>query len=85
MGVDPVSVLMVDDRQENLVAMEAVLSRPDRRLLTATSGNDALRLLLRNDIAVALPPGTDPEPYVKAGATWWMPEFPPESRCSTAP
>ena len=54
MGVDPVSVLMVDDRQENLVAMEAVLSRPDRRLLTATSGNDALRLLLRNDIAVAL-------------------------------
>jgi light-regulated signal transduction histidine kinase (bacteriophytochrome) len=45
---------MVDDRQENLVAMEAVLARPDRRLLTATSGNDALRLLLRNDIAVAL-------------------------------
>jgi two-component system, sensor histidine kinase and response regulator len=54
MGADPVSVLMVDDRQENLVAMEAVLARPDRRLLAATSGNDALRLLLRNDIAVAL-------------------------------
>ncbi|WP_199523764.1 LLM class flavin-dependent oxidoreductase [Micromonospora craterilacus] len=30
------------------------------------------------DVAVALPPGTDPEPYVKAGATWWMPDFPPE-------
>lgn len=30
------------------------------------------------DIAVALRPGTDPEPYVKAGATWWMPDFPPE-------
>ena len=30
------------------------------------------------DIAVALSPGTDPEPYVKAGATWWMPDFPPE-------
>jgi alkanesulfonate monooxygenase SsuD/methylene tetrahydromethanopterin reductase-like flavin-dependent oxidoreductase (luciferase family) len=26
------------------------------------------------DIAVALPPGADPTPYVRAGATWWMPE-----------
>jgi hypothetical protein len=31
------------------------------------------------DIAVALPPGTDPAPYAKAGATWWMAEFPPEA------
>lgn len=54
MGAEPVSVLVVDDRPENLVAMEAVLRRPDRRLLTATSGNDALRLLLRNEVAVAL-------------------------------
>lgn len=30
------------------------------------------------DIAVALPVGVDPLPYVTAGATWWMPEFPPE-------
>lgn len=29
------------------------------------------------DVAVALAPGTDPAPYAKAGATWWMPEFPP--------
>src|SRR5919106_1211896 len=31
------------------------------------------------DIAVGLPIDVDPQPYVKAGATWWMPEFPPES------
>jgi Luciferase-like monooxygenase len=31
------------------------------------------------EIAVGLPPGADPAPYAKAGATWWMPEFPPES------
>ena len=31
------------------------------------------------DIAVALPPGADPAPYAKAGATWWMAEFPPEA------
>jgi alkanesulfonate monooxygenase SsuD/methylene tetrahydromethanopterin reductase-like flavin-dependent oxidoreductase (luciferase family) len=30
------------------------------------------------DIAVALPPDADPAPYVRAGATWWMPEFPVE-------
>ena len=54
MAADAVNVLLVDDRPENLVAMEAVLARPDRRLLTATSGNDALRLLLRNEVAVAL-------------------------------
>ncbi|MEO6088709.1 MAG: LLM class flavin-dependent oxidoreductase, partial [Umezawaea sp.] len=29
------------------------------------------------DIAVALPPGTDPAPYAAAGATWWLAEFPP--------
>jgi alkanesulfonate monooxygenase SsuD/methylene tetrahydromethanopterin reductase-like flavin-dependent oxidoreductase (luciferase family) len=31
------------------------------------------------DIAVGLPIGVDPLPYVNAGATWWMPEFPPEA------
>lgn len=30
------------------------------------------------DVAVGLPLGVDPEPYVAVGATWWMPEFPPE-------
>ena len=29
------------------------------------------------DIAVGLPPGTDPAPYAEAGATWWLPEFDP--------
>jgi alkanesulfonate monooxygenase SsuD/methylene tetrahydromethanopterin reductase-like flavin-dependent oxidoreductase (luciferase family) len=31
------------------------------------------------DLAVALPPGTDPAPYAKAGATWWMTDFAPEA------
>ena len=31
------------------------------------------------DIAIALPPGTDPAPYAKAGATWWLAEFDPEA------
>jgi alkanesulfonate monooxygenase SsuD/methylene tetrahydromethanopterin reductase-like flavin-dependent oxidoreductase (luciferase family) len=28
------------------------------------------------DVVVALPPGNDPAPYVAAGATWWLVEFP---------
>ena len=31
------------------------------------------------DIAAPLPPGADPAPYAKAGATWWLAEFAPES------
>jgi hypothetical protein len=31
------------------------------------------------DIAVGLPPGTDPAPYAKVGATWWMTDFAPEA------
>src|SRR5829696_4422621 len=28
------------------------------------------------DVVVAVPPGSDPAPYVAAGATWWLVEFP---------
>jgi alkanesulfonate monooxygenase SsuD/methylene tetrahydromethanopterin reductase-like flavin-dependent oxidoreductase (luciferase family) len=28
------------------------------------------------EVVVALPPATDPAPYVAAGATWWLVEFP---------
>jgi hypothetical protein len=33
----------------------------------------------RYDVAVALPPGADPAPYAKAGATWWLAELEPET------
>jgi len=41
--------------------------------LRAASGQD---LAAPYDFAVALPAGTDPAPYAKVGATWWMAEFP---------
>jgi alkanesulfonate monooxygenase SsuD/methylene tetrahydromethanopterin reductase-like flavin-dependent oxidoreductase (luciferase family) len=31
------------------------------------------------DVAVGIPPGSDPTPYAEAGATWWMPDFDPEA------
>jgi two-component system, sensor histidine kinase and response regulator len=49
-----VSILLVDDKPENLVALEELLREPDRHLIRASSGNDALRLLLKHDFAVVL-------------------------------
>jgi len=51
---DPVYFLMVDDLQENLVALEALLRREGLVLLKAGSGPDALELLLKHDVALAL-------------------------------
>jgi alkanesulfonate monooxygenase SsuD/methylene tetrahydromethanopterin reductase-like flavin-dependent oxidoreductase (luciferase family) len=31
------------------------------------------------DVVAAVPPGSDPAPYLSAGATWWMLEFPWEA------
>lgn len=35
------------------------------------------------DIAVGLPLGVHPEPFARAGATWWLPEFEPGVRLDT--
>jgi CheY-like chemotaxis protein len=47
-------VLLVDDRPENLLALTAVLEPLDVRLVTAGSGEEALRALLGEDFAVVL-------------------------------
>jgi PAS domain S-box-containing protein len=49
-----VDVLLVDDRQENLLALEAILDPLGLHLIRATSGEDALREVLRRDLAVIL-------------------------------
>jgi CheY-like chemotaxis protein len=48
------NILLVDDRPENLFALQTVLERPDYRIVTATSGEEALRIALRENFAVAL-------------------------------
>jgi two-component system, sensor histidine kinase and response regulator len=53
-GLGKVSILLVDDTPENLIAMEAVLNDLGQRLVKATSGQEALRLLLREEVAVIL-------------------------------
>ena len=47
-------VLLVDDHHENLIALQAVLEPLGERLLVASSGEQALRILLREPVAVIL-------------------------------
>jgi PAS domain S-box-containing protein len=51
---DQPNVLLVDDRPENLLALEAVLAPLNCRLVTATSGQEALRRLLHDEFALIL-------------------------------
>jgi len=48
------AILLVDDRDENLLALEAVLAPTGCRLVKARSGDEALRALLKDDFAVIL-------------------------------
>jgi CheY-like chemotaxis protein len=47
-------ILLVDDRAENLVALEAILSSLNQTLIPARSGDAALKALLTDDFAVIL-------------------------------
>ncbi len=47
-------ILIVDDRAENLLAMERLLEDVDAEIYTASSGNDALSLVLDHDFALIL-------------------------------
>jgi PAS domain S-box-containing protein len=50
----PVEILIVDDRPENLLALEAILEPLGQLLVRAHSGDEALRLLLTHDFAMIL-------------------------------
>jgi PAS domain S-box-containing protein len=48
------NILLVDDRADKLLAIEAILEPLDQNLVKAKSGKDALRHLLQQDFAVIL-------------------------------
>jgi len=50
----PVNILIVDDREENIIALEALLKRDDIKIFSTTSPNDALKIAWENHIAIAL-------------------------------
>ncbi len=51
---EKVDVLIVDDRPEGLVTLEAVLTNPEYNLIKASSGQEALAKVLAHDFAVIL-------------------------------
>src|SRR6266850_911447 len=54
MNEEKVSILLVDDHVENLVALEALLTDLGQNLVRAPSGLDALRLLLSEEFALII-------------------------------
>ncbi|MBO9558961.1 MAG: hybrid sensor histidine kinase/response regulator [Caulobacter sp.] len=50
----PINFLLVDDLDENLLALEALLQREGLTCLKARSGEEALELLLVHEVALAL-------------------------------
>jgi two-component system sensor histidine kinase/response regulator len=53
-GGAPPKILLVDDLHQNIVALEAIVGRGHLQLLSASSGPEALEIVLREDIALAL-------------------------------
>lgn len=50
----PIPILIVDDRPGNLLSLEGLLSDQSYELVKALSGNEALRLMLKQDFALVL-------------------------------
>lgn len=51
---EKISILLVDDRPENLISLGAILENPDYRLVAVESGSDALKQLLEQEFALIL-------------------------------
>jgi len=54
MKLEPIKILLVDDIEENLVMLEALLRRDGLEILQARSGAEALELLLVHEVSLAL-------------------------------
>src|SRR5688572_3871906 len=52
--VDRASILIVDDRPDKLLALRAVLEELQQEIVTAASGEEALKQVLQHDFAVIL-------------------------------
>ncbi len=48
------NILIVDDKPANLLALRKILAKPELNIVEASSGNDALALILEHDFALIL-------------------------------
>ena len=53
--IQKANILIVDDKPAKLQALESVLLGLDENILTARSGKEALKLVLKKDFAVIRP------------------------------
>jgi len=51
---DLLTILIVDDTPANLLVLKELLAKPDRKLLTADNGKDALKIALDKDVDLLL-------------------------------
>jgi PAS domain S-box-containing protein len=52
--MEKTKILLLDDREENLLSLRAILNREDIAIYSTTSPNEALKIVWENEIAVAL-------------------------------
>lgn len=48
------SILIVDDRPENLLTLESIIEKSGRKIIKAGGGNDALRIAIRENIGLIM-------------------------------
>lgn len=53
-SAEQVDILLVDDTPANLMALEAILTRKGQNIIKASSGKEALKILLKQDFALIL-------------------------------
>lgn len=54
MNNEKINILLVDDHPENLLTLEAILENEEYNLIKANSGDEALKYLLKNNVALIL-------------------------------
>ena len=53
-GENKINILIVDDKPENLLSMESLIESPELNIVRASSGNEALGLMLDYEFAIVL-------------------------------
>ncbi len=48
------TMLIVDDRPENILTLQNIIDKENRHILTATSGNEALKILMKETVDLVL-------------------------------
>lgn len=48
------TILLIDDKPENLMALSSILELPEREIISCLSGNEALQVLLKTKISLIL-------------------------------